>query len=118
MKYLDQAAINYGKAIDARPEEKYFLAPQKRIETAIVHYKELEDQLHPKPAAVAVAPPAAKPLPWRVQLPARAVNKGTHQRPGNHHGAVRHGRQHHRSGHPRGPDATRLRSRPRRASAS
>ena len=39
MKYLDQAAINYGKAIDAKPDEKYFLEPQKRIETAIAHYK-------------------------------------------------------------------------------
>jgi len=42
MKYLDQAAINYGKAIDAKPTEKYFIEPQKRIETAIAHYKELD----------------------------------------------------------------------------
>jgi tetratricopeptide (TPR) repeat protein len=42
MKYLDQAAINYGKAIDAKPSEKYFVEPQKRIETAIAHYKELD----------------------------------------------------------------------------
>jgi tetratricopeptide (TPR) repeat protein len=44
MKYLDQAAINYGKAIDAKPAEKYFLEPQKRIETAIAHYKQLEQE--------------------------------------------------------------------------
>jgi tetratricopeptide (TPR) repeat protein len=44
MKYLDQAAINYGKAIDAKPDEKYFLDPQKRIETAIAHYKELQQE--------------------------------------------------------------------------
>jgi predicted phage tail protein len=44
MKYLDQAAINYGKAIDAKPTEKYFVAPQKRIETAIAHYKELDQE--------------------------------------------------------------------------
>jgi tetratricopeptide (TPR) repeat protein len=44
MKYLDQAAINYGKAIDAKPDEKYFLEPQKRIETAIAHYKMLEQE--------------------------------------------------------------------------
>lgn len=42
MKYLDQAAINYGKAIDAKPNEKYFIQPQKRIETAIAHYKQLQ----------------------------------------------------------------------------
>jgi len=44
MKFLDEAAINYGKAIDAKPAEKYFLEPQKRIETAIAHYKRLEDE--------------------------------------------------------------------------
>ena len=49
MKYLEEAAINYGKAIDAKPAEKYFLEPQKRIETAIVHYKKLEDQENQKP---------------------------------------------------------------------
>jgi len=61
MKYLDQAAINYGKAIDAKPSEKYFVAPQKRIETAIAHYKELEEEKKPKPAPVVAAnvPPAA-----------------------------------------------------------
>lgn len=59
MKYLDQAAINYGKAIDARPSEKYFVDPQKRIETAISHYKELDlektrsaqEAANPTPAA-------------------------------------------------------------------
>ena len=62
MKYLDQAAINYGKAIDAKPSEKYFVAPQKRIETAIAHYKELEEEKKPKPAPVlqaATVPPAS-----------------------------------------------------------
>ena len=49
MKYLDEAAINYGKAIDAKPAEKYFLEPQKRIETAIEHYRKLEDQENQKP---------------------------------------------------------------------
>jgi tetratricopeptide (TPR) repeat protein len=44
MKFLDEAAINYGKAIDAKPSEKYFLEPQKRIETALAHYKRLENE--------------------------------------------------------------------------
>ncbi len=64
MKYLDQAAINYGNAIDAKPTEKYFLDPQNRIETAIAHYKELEEEKKPKPVPVAIAdvtPPGAKP---------------------------------------------------------
>ncbi|HSZ16579.1 MAG TPA: hypothetical protein VK764_05725 [Terracidiphilus sp.] len=50
MKFLDEAAINYGKAVDAKPAEKYFLEPQKRIETAIAHYKELEETKRPKAA--------------------------------------------------------------------
>lgn len=41
--YLQQAAINYGKAIDAKPTEKYFLEPQNRIDTALAHYKTLSD---------------------------------------------------------------------------
>jgi tetratricopeptide (TPR) repeat protein len=44
MKFLDEAAINYGKAIDAKPAEKYFLEPQKRIETAIAHYRRLQGE--------------------------------------------------------------------------
>ena len=62
MKFLDEAAINYGKAIDAKPAEKYFLDPQKRIETAIAHYKELQEQRRPKVVAaeaVSVSKPAA-----------------------------------------------------------
>jgi hypothetical protein len=69
MKYLDQAAINYGKAIDAKPSEKYFLDPQKRIETAIAHYKVLEDENKPAPpppvetaSAPAVGPTATRGL--------------------------------------------------------
>jgi tetratricopeptide (TPR) repeat protein len=54
MNYLDQAAINYGKAIDDRPTEKYFLQPQKRIETAIQHYKELEDQESSRPVPTTI----------------------------------------------------------------
>jgi hypothetical protein len=65
MKYLDQAAINYGKAIDARPSEKYFVEPQKRIETAIAHYKELQQErarARAEQEAANNAPPAPKAL--------------------------------------------------------
>jgi hypothetical protein len=53
MKFLDEAAINYGKAIDAKPAEKYFLEPQKRIETALAHYKRLENEENEKARAAA-----------------------------------------------------------------
>jgi len=44
-KYLQEASIDYGKAIDARPAEKNFLQPQTRIDTALAHYKTLGDQM-------------------------------------------------------------------------
>jgi hypothetical protein len=53
-KFLEEAAINYGKAIDARPDEKYFIDPQTRIETAVAYYKKLDEPQHvveEKPAA-------------------------------------------------------------------
>ena len=61
MKFLDEAAIDYGKAIDSRPGEKYFLEPQRRIEDAIAHYRQLEEQRHPAPstASASVAAPVA-----------------------------------------------------------
>lgn len=40
-KYLEQAAIQYGKAIDANRKEKFFLEPQDRIESALAHFKKL-----------------------------------------------------------------------------
>ncbi len=63
MKYLDQAAINYGKAIDAKPDEKYFLQPQKRIETAIAHYKQLDQEQQAAARAKAEASSAANNPP-------------------------------------------------------
>ena len=43
-RYLQEASIDYGKAIDAKPDEKYFLQPQTRIDTALAYYKTLGDQ--------------------------------------------------------------------------
>jgi hypothetical protein len=70
MKFLQEAAINYGKAIDAKPSEKYFLGPQKRIETAIMHYRKLEQEKNPPPAAIAEA--AAPPPPAPASAPPKA----------------------------------------------
>jgi hypothetical protein len=60
MKFLDEAAINYGKAIDAKKGEHYFLEPQRRIEEAIAHYKQLADE---KEAAAKAAEPPPPPPP-------------------------------------------------------
>jgi hypothetical protein len=51
--YLQQAAINYGKAIDAKPTEKYFLEPQNRIDTALAHYKALSEDAKSSPVETA-----------------------------------------------------------------
>ena len=63
-KYLQEAAIDYGKAIDAKPTEKNFLQPQSRIDTALAHYKTLSEETaaNAQAAAVAAAPPAAEAL--------------------------------------------------------
>jgi hypothetical protein len=59
--YLQEASIDYGKAIDARPTERYFLQPQTRIDTALAHYKTISDQAAAKAAPVKaeVSRPAA-----------------------------------------------------------
>lgn len=41
LKYLQESSIDYSKAAEAKPSEKYFIAPQKRIETAITRYTKL-----------------------------------------------------------------------------
>jgi hypothetical protein len=56
-KFLEEAAINYGKAIDARPDEKNFLEPQTRIETAVAYYRKLDEHL----PVVAKAEPSEPP---------------------------------------------------------
>ena len=54
-KYLQEASIDYGKAIDAKPTEKNFLQPQTRIDTALAHYKMLGDQMNASAHAESVA---------------------------------------------------------------
>jgi hypothetical protein len=63
-KYLQEASIDYGKAIDAKPSEKNFLQPQTRIDTALAHYKTLGDRMaaNTQRAAVAASAPAADAL--------------------------------------------------------
>jgi tetratricopeptide (TPR) repeat protein len=76
MKFLDEAAINYGKAVDQKPSEKNFLAPQRRIETAIAHYRELEEQRRPHVAAaeaVSVSKPAASAVQQKGLTNAQVV---------------------------------------------
>jgi hypothetical protein len=58
--FLQDAAINYGKAVDAKKDEKYFLEPQKRIETAMAYYRKIEGQQ--RAVAAANAPAVAEPV--------------------------------------------------------
>ena len=79
MKFLDQAAIDYGKAIDAKKGEHYFLEPQRRIEDAIAHYKQLADEKEAEakaaepPHAPVAAVAAGKPGASGTGSPAAAV---------------------------------------------
>ncbi len=38
VKYLEESSTKYSLAVEYRPAEKYFLEPQKRIETALTRY--------------------------------------------------------------------------------
>jgi len=58
-KYLQEASIDYGNAIDAKPSEKGFLSPQTRIDTALAHYKVLGDQAAASAAAANAAASAS-----------------------------------------------------------
>jgi hypothetical protein len=61
-KFLERAAINYGKAIDANPSEKFFAEPQNRIETAVAHYKKLQGgaTMNARASDVRFSPPARR----------------------------------------------------------
>ena len=89
MKFLDEAAINYGKAIDAKPAEKYFLEPQKRIETAIEHYKKLEDQKNQK--TVCYDDQDCKHAGQSERAPKLRGGKSAYQCQGDRDGEVRRG---------------------------
>lgn len=58
MKLLQDATINYSKAIEMNPKEKYFLSPQKRIDDAVAQYRKLTDQLGEYAKSKAIQVPA------------------------------------------------------------
>ena len=53
-RYFEQAVIEYRKAGEANPQEKYFIEPVNRIEIALEHYKQLSV---PADAPAAKTPP-------------------------------------------------------------
>jgi len=59
-KFFEDAAIGYGKAIDAKPSEKNFIAAQTRIETAVAYYKKLGDRAT-MPMAASTGPATSAP---------------------------------------------------------
>ena len=64
LNHLEKAAAQYGRAIEMKPDEKYFREPQARIATAISSYTTLEqqiasyDRVRSKPGARPAAPSA------------------------------------------------------------
>jgi tetratricopeptide (TPR) repeat protein len=59
-KYFEQAVIQYRKAGEANPHEKYFIEPVNRIEIALEHYRKLAPAAAPKTPAAPKAPAASK----------------------------------------------------------
>jgi hypothetical protein len=80
-KFLEKAAINYGKAIDANPGENLFADPQNRIETAVAHYKRLQrgsTQEAPADAAAATSSaPASKSSASTKSTSTGAISKSS-----------------------------------------
>jgi hypothetical protein len=82
-KFLEKAAINYGKAIDANPGEKLFADPQNRIETAVAHYKRLQggSMLTAKSDTAPAAMPASSPAAAsKNSTPGKGASPGTGSR--------------------------------------
>ena len=72
-KFLEQASIYYGKAIDGKHDEKFFLEPQTRIETAVAYYKKLAERRTDNAATEAHAEANdAKPSSTKASKPVRA----------------------------------------------
>jgi hypothetical protein len=76
-KYLDEASINYGKAVDANPHEKDFLDAQNRIATAQAHYSKLGSMV------TKAAPPAASPASATRAVVAPATTAAPPAAPGD-----------------------------------
>jgi hypothetical protein len=70
-KYFEQAVIQYRKAGEANPKEKYFIQPVNRIEVALEHYKILEQPA--RPPAAPVSSVAATPVQPAASAPALAA---------------------------------------------
>jgi len=79
-KSLQEAAINYGKAVDGKPEEKYFIEPQKRIETAMGYLRKLEAE---RKAFEAANQQSAKSEPAASATPANAASAKTANKTSN-----------------------------------
>ncbi len=69
-KYLDEAAINYGKAVDADPHEKEFLDAQNRITTAQAHYARLGN-------ITSTVPVKSEPSKSSVSVPSNSTAKAS-----------------------------------------
>jgi hypothetical protein len=80
-KFLEKAAINYGKAIDANPGEKLFADPQNRIETAVAHYKRLQGGSTLNAKSDAAPAKASSPAPpSKISAPGKTASAATGSR--------------------------------------
>jgi hypothetical protein len=61
VKLLEEAGVNYNKALELKPDEKYFREPLARIEQSLAQYKKLSSQLAAYTQSKAVSNPPAPP---------------------------------------------------------
>jgi hypothetical protein len=83
-KYVQAAMIHYGKALDLNPGEKMFVEPQRRIETAMAHFKALNEP-GVAVSAEAKTPPAVTPA---NSAPAKSPASGVKKTPSATQSAV------------------------------
>lgn len=62
VKLLEESSVNYNKALELKPDEKYLREPLARIEQSLAQYKKLSSQLAAYTQSKAVSnPPAPQP---------------------------------------------------------
>jgi hypothetical protein len=59
-RFFEDAAIGYGKAIDAKPTEKNFILAQTRIQLAVAYYKRLNERGSKAPVEAAGPPSSTR----------------------------------------------------------
>ncbi len=90
IKLFEEAGINYNKALELKPDEKYFPSPLKRLQESLAQYKKLASQqaaYASKAASKSVGPSSDEdskalkaPVPQRQSVPSKSAPTMTNQK--------------------------------------